>query len=537
MSVDHVDEMTCLLYIEGQLERERAREVSSHAAQCEACRNLLRAMESEGVWLREALAVEQESIPARLLEAPQRGSAPWGWIASLGLAAGGAYTVWSGIIEPWRAQAAQAGFTQGNLLTMLFFSGAFWKGWDAMRSLMEFMAMATLGIIVMLLLRRRFRRFTAIAFVMGMLALTLALPFTARAGETKKGDPNYTLAADQEIKTDLIVFADTTRIDGTVDGDLIAWSRSITVNGHVKGDIIAFAEQIRVKGQVDGNVRTFAQSFNLEGSVGRNVMAWCQEADLDSDSKVSGTAMVGGGNLELNGLVNGDAMIFGDDLEIGGTLGQNVAARGGSLRISSSAEIKGSTTFHGRRQPEVSSSAKLASPPIVSIEKRSYRPNYESPRYYWHQLLFWGARFLFGLVILLLAPGFFYDAQNSCKRVAESIGFGFLFLCAVPVAAGIVCITIVGIGVGIASILLYIVAVYSARVFVATWLGERLLGPANGVGPTVGRLALGLAIIQILAMLPYFVGFVIAVVVAAWGLGGIALGFHKRMRAQAPAVA
>ena len=222
--MNHIDEMTCLLYLEAQLDRERAREVSAHTAECRNCRELLRAMEAEGVWLREALAVEQESIPARLLDAPQRGSTPWGWITSLGLAAGGAYTVWSGIIEPWREQAAQAGFTQGNVLTMIFFSGAFWKGWDAMRSLMEFMAVTTLGIVLMWLLRRGFRRFTAIALVMGALAVTLAMPSTAGAGQTKYGDPNYTLSSDQEIKTDLIVFADTTRIDGTVDGDLIAWS-------------------------------------------------------------------------------------------------------------------------------------------------------------------------------------------------------------------------------------------------------------------------------------------------------------------------
>ena len=537
MSLDHIDEMTCLLYIEGQLERERAHEVSAHTAECQSCRALLRAMQTEGVWLREALAAEHESIPARLMEAPQRSSTPWGWIVSLGLAAGGAYTVWSGVIEPWRAQAAQAGFTQGNILTMLFFSGAFWKGWDAMRSLIEFMAVATIGIIFIWLLRRHFRRFTAIAFVMGALAVTLSMPSAAGAGETKHGDPNYILPSDQEIKTDLIVVADTTRIDGTVDGDLIVFSRSVSVNGHVKGDIIAFTQNMRVKGQVDGNIRTFAQSLTLDGTVAKNLMSWSEEADLDMDSKVGGSAMMGGASVELNGQVGGDAMVFGDALEIGGLIGRDVAAAGGSLRIGSSAEIKGATRFQGRSQPVVSSSAKLASPPIVTIQTRSYRPNYESPRYYWHQVLFWGARFLFGLVILLLAPGFFYDAESACKRIPESLGFGFLFLCALPIAAFILCCTIVGLGLGIASVLLYVVALYSARVFVAAWLGEKILGPATGVGPTVGRLALGLAIVQALTMLPYHLGFLIGVVLAIWGLGAVVLALHKSMRQQVVAAA
>jgi cytoskeletal protein CcmA (bactofilin family) len=534
--MNHIDEMTCLLFLEGQLEKERSQEVTAHTADCQICRELLRAMESEGAWLRESLAAEEDSIPARLLDAPQRGGTPWGWITSLGLASGGAYTLWSGIIEPWQVQAAQAGFTQGNILSMIFFSGAFWKGWDAMRSLMEFMAMATLGIVLIWLLRRRWRQFTAIAFVMGALVLALAIPSPARASETKHGDPNYTLPSGEEIKTDLFVFGDSVRIDGTVDGDLVSWSRNITVTGHVKGDVLAFCQQLTVDGQVDGNVRTFAQSFTLGGTVARNVMSWSQESEFEGQSKVGGTATMGGADLQLNGQLGGDALLFGDALEINGSMGHDISAKGGSLRIGPSADVKGGIRWEGRRQPDISSSAKLFSQPQVTIKTRSYRPNYQSPRYYWHQVLFWGARFIFGLVLLLLAPGFFFDAASACKKYAPAFGFGALFLCATPIIAIIVCLTIVGLGVGISTALLYVVAVYSARVFVSTWLGEMILGPSAGVGPAVGRLALGLAIIQLLTMLPY-AGFFIKLIAAVWGMGGLVLALYKHMRPQAPATA
>jgi len=182
--MNHFDEMTALLYLEEQLDAEHAREIATHAGSCAQCRELLHALESEGVWLRESLAAEDESVPARLTDAPERGAAPWGWISALGFSAAGAYTLWSGFIEPWRAQAAQAGFTQGNLLTMLFFSGAFWKGWDAMRSLMEFLAVASLGFVVTWLLRRHWRRFPTIAVVMGAMLCALALPPSASAAET-----------------------------------------------------------------------------------------------------------------------------------------------------------------------------------------------------------------------------------------------------------------------------------------------------------------------------------------------------------------
>ena len=162
---NHFDEMTGLLYLEGQLDEKRTREVSAHVASCVPCSGLLRVLESEGVWLREALGADEEPIPAHLVAAPQRDVTQWGWIAAFGLVVGGAYTVWSGFVEPWFTQAAQAGFTQGNLLTMLFFSGAFWKGWDAMQSFTEFLAIATVGTVAIWLfektmaaLRGRWRR-------------------------------------------------------------------------------------------------------------------------------------------------------------------------------------------------------------------------------------------------------------------------------------------------------------------------------------------------------------------------------------------
>ena len=112
--MNHFDEMTVLLYLEGQLDAERAREVKEHAASCPSCRALLGALESEGIWLRESLSAEDESVPARLVAAPERGAAPWGWLTALGLGAGGAYTLWTGFVEPWQAQAEQAGFHAGK---------------------------------------------------------------------------------------------------------------------------------------------------------------------------------------------------------------------------------------------------------------------------------------------------------------------------------------------------------------------------------------------------------------------------------------
>lgn len=528
----HFDEMTGLLYLEGQLDAEHAHETAQHLEECTSCRGLLRSLQREGDWLREALTTDDEMIPARLMAAPGRNMAQWVWFAAFGMMAGGAYTLWSGVIQPWYAQAQAAGFTQGNIITMLFFSGAFWKGWDAMRSLMEVMAAGTLGLVAAWLLRRRLRHFTAAAFVMTGLVLLLALPSTTGAAEVRHGNPSYTLAAGQVVNTDLIVTADRTEIDGDVNGDLIIFSESATVNGHVKGDILAFGRELTVNGPVDGNVRSVNQALTINGAVGKNVMSWAEELLLSQKASVGGTITTGAGDAELDGRVGGDLLAYARTVEINGTLDQNATiVTGDRAKFGPAADVHGQIKYTGRVEPDIAPGAKLASAPIVAI----HRPgsSYARAGYYWGQTMRWGASFLFGLVVLLIAPAFFASVVKQGDRVGPAIGLGILFLFATPIAAFFASITIVGLGLGATAFLLYLVALYSTQVFVGSWIGEKLLGLGSGIGPAIGRLALGLAILRGLMILP-FIGWMVTLATLIWGLGALALAFHRIMRSRAP---
>jgi hypothetical protein len=221
-------------------------------------------------------------------------------------------------------------------------------------------------------------------------------------------------------------------------------------------------------------------------------------------------------------------------LDVDGSLGGDASIRTDRLTIGPHAEIKGRTQYSGRRQPDVSPQAKLGSPIEITIVKRG--PAYSRPGYYWHQTLMWGASFLFGLALLLIVPGFFSDVVQAGKRIGPALGFGALFLIATPIAAVMACVTIVGLGLGIAALLLYAIAVYAAQVFIGSWLGEKLMGAEVGVGAAIGRLALGLAVLRALQMLPY-AGSLVTVAVCVWGLGALALALYKRTRPASPAAA
>jgi cytoskeletal protein CcmA (bactofilin family) len=278
--------------------------------------------------------------------------------------------------------------------------------------------------------------------------------------------------------------------------------------------------------------------LQLYGPVARNVLAWAGDVNLDQDAKVNGTLTVGSGHLEVNGKVMGDLLAYTGDADINGQLGRNARIRGGHLTIGSKAEIAGQATAQLRQPPEVSNGAKLGSPLDWTITKHGAETSYSSGRYYLHQILKWGASFLFGLVLLFLMPAFFFDAVKACNKTAPAIGFGVLFLFAIPIAAVIVCITVVGLGVGISAMLCWAIAIYAAQVLVGTWLGGKILGEGGGAGAALGRLALGLAILRALGMLPFLGGW-ISFVVVIWGMGAVILAIYKNMRPQlaaAPAV-
>src|SRR5438445_2315376 len=284
----HLDEMTILLYLERQLDRARAAEVSTHTQECGSCRLLLRALERESRLLTRAMLEEEEPLPARLASFQQaaRRSLQWIWMVTFGLAATGVYALYTSYIEPVQNRLQDAGFGGTNLLGLLIFQGAFWKGWQSMISLVEVLALVTLGTFTAMVLRRRLRRGSMLAMLLAGMCGVMLMPSGTTATEFRKGQ-NAEVASSEVIKGDIFLSGDRLAVDGTVEGDVYAFGRSLDVTGHVQGDVIVFVHDVSVTGQVDGNVRSFANNLTLRGTVGRSLTSFCEELKLDKSGKVN----------------------------------------------------------------------------------------------------------------------------------------------------------------------------------------------------------------------------------------------------------
>ena len=528
-AMQHLDEMTCLLYIERQLDRARAQEVSAHTQDCAACRTLLRALERESRLLTRAMLEEEEALPARLAQFQERArtSMQWIWTVAFGLAATGVYALYTGYIEPWQQQLEQAGLGGPNLLSLLIFQGAFWKGWQSMIILLEVLAMVTLAGFALAFFRKRIRRGSALAVVLaGFCAALLRQPASAAASEMRHAE-SVGVAPDETIKGDIFLFGERVRVDGTVDGDVFIFGKDASVNGHVKGDVFAFTQLLQVNGQVDGNVRAATNTLTVRGTVAKNILTLDEVVNLESAAKVGGSLTIFAENLNLEGSLGRDLLMFGKHLTLSGKVDGAIKMKGDLLTINSSAQVAGPIRYEGNKEPEVSPQAKLASP--VDYHKLEHKPRYMEGHYYVWQVIWLAAFVLFGLVLFQLMPKFATEAVASAERYGASFGLGVLVFFGVPIAALIACVTVVGLFVGISAFFLWYGALYFAQVIVGAVVGQWLMGPTRETWPLIGRMAVGLVIVRLATVIPA-VGSWIKFGVILWGLGAISLALYNRFQ-------
>jgi cytoskeletal protein CcmA (bactofilin family) len=529
----HVDEMTLLMYVERQLDRARGQEVSAHMQECESCRTLLRALERETRLLTRALLEEDEPLPSRLMQFQEkaRRGIQWIWGLVFGLAASGAYALYTGYIQPWQAQLEQAGFGNSNLLGLLIFQGAFWKGWQSMITLLEVLAMVTLGGLAVMFFRKKIRGGSALAVVLTGFCVLLGLPSAASATEFRKGE-SVEVPKDETVKGDIyITGGGRARIDGTVDGDLIVFCRSLDISGHVTGDVIVFSQSARISGQVDGNIRGFNNNITISGTVGKNVMVFDQAVTVDSNGKIAGSFTSFSESLNLDGKVGRDALLYVAQANLSGNIGGEIRAKGHALVISSSAVINGPTRWEGDNQAEVAPGAKLGSP--VEFKQMERKREYRDGDYYLWRVIWTAAFVLFGMVLFLLVPRFAAETITAAESYGAPIGLGILVFFGVPIAAIIACFTVVGIPLAVFVVAFWMLMLCCAEIVVGGVVGNLIFGKTSDTWGMIGRMALGFAIVRIVytpLSHVHVVGFLAALGIWMWGMGAISLALYKRLQ-------
>ena len=360
----------------------------------------------------------------------------------------------------------------------------------------------------------------AITLIVMLLMVFTAVPvmaFDVRSGDT------VTVPSGEAVDGPLFVAAaQTITIDGTINGGLWAASRTINVNGVVHGNVIAVGQTINISGEVRGGV-----------------IAGCINLNITDKAKIEGPLLFAAGIAQIEGNVQGGSTI----LPISNAIKGSGALQPGISTILPMTGMQGNLSYMGGQESVTQSGAQYvgntadASPPTEDKSAIAYP-----------FVLFSGAlgklmgfliALITGLAIILIAPKRLTSIVESMRtRPGPSAGWGAIVLIVTPIAAIIVGLTIVGIGVGVITLALYGIAIYLAQISVSLLIGRLIVSRSRvveGKPAMIGALALGLIIISLLKLIPYF-GIFVSLAVIIFGLGAAVVS-AKQCRAAACDVA
>jgi hypothetical protein len=275
----------------------------------------------------------------------------------------------------------------------------------------------------------------------------------------------------------------------------------------------------------------------LQGTVAKNMTVIANEVDMESKANVGGGMIVIAGEADLDGKMQRDLLGLMGTAELDGLIGGQAWIRGGNLTVQSTADIRGPATFVGPAQPVIEAGAKLASPFHTEITQAVRQNRRNGARAVFRAIFGYAGALVVGILLLVILPGFFRTALHEAGTIGLPIGIGALALIAGAflVVLGII-LMILGAGAGVAAVLAYAPILYLAQVFVGAWLGYKILGDAPGItgaatGPVVGRIALGLLILDVAGLIP-LLGGLVKLAVVLWGSGAILLAIYRMSRVE-----
>ena len=532
-------ELTTSMYADGELSGSEALEFEDHLSRCPRCRDLVHALKTE----RDALVGVLGNTEAFLVETnPAHAPSPIHALILMGLV-----TVFAALLRmglgsimalqlPWSIEWLSPLGVTGQL-SLLFSSGFYFiqEGGSIMESLVSSAGVAAFAIMLLCTVFVLIRRLPGALKLLGCLVLAVGLSAPAEAMETRSGE-NISIESDEIIDDTLIVFGRTARIDGLVTGDLIVFAQSVEIVGAVHGDVYSFGRAIEIDGDVGGGIAAFGQVIRIGDTVGQSIYGFAQSILSRRDASIGG-----------------DLFAFAEDVNVGGSVGRNVTAFGNTLTVTG--EVKRDVTFFGSlaavhssaliggnldvdlpagENLQMDSAASVVGETIVDVPEPDRDEGELLSVWTFVRMALWlAAAFISGMLLLRALPALRRVPLDGLGEMALSAGVGALVLIVMPVAAVLLCVTLIGLPAGLVMAAVWALGLYVSKIVVAHFLGSALLRPKQqDTGSMALSLLVGLVLVLIAVSLPY-VGWAINMLMIIIGTGAIGLVLFRSVRNRA----
>jgi cytoskeletal protein CcmA (bactofilin family) len=332
----------------------------------------------------------------------------------------------------------------------------------------------------------------------------------------------------ETLAKDLYSWTQTMTINGTLDGDLVAWFQSGTINGSVTQDVNVFAQDLTITGDVGDDIRAIANSMSILGTVKGNVLAAGSFIRVGEDAVIEGDLLVGAGTVTIDGEVRGGVRIGTGHLTLNGTIaGDAMISTDGGISMGEDASIGGDLHYEGPARIEFRHGAVKGAITFETKDK-DFERDIESAISEFTTMFGIVLHIFLFLAALIAGSVIFAFTKDHANRTAEilrtkplkSLGIGFIAAICVPIICVILLLLVLTIPLSFVVFLVYLVALYIAKFYVAAWLGKLILRGRRPDASPIPPMLLGLTILYLLTWIP-FLGFLISLLVVFFGLGAL----------------
>ncbi|MBD3298240.1 MAG: hypothetical protein GF341_06265 [candidate division Zixibacteria bacterium] len=377
------------------------------------------------------------------------------------------------------------------------------------------------------------RHVALIAVLSIMTGLTvMATGNQASATEFRGGDAVH--LRDGEILDDLFIAAGDVSVNSHIVGDLFAAGATITVGDSavIENSVAAVGQRVDINGNIINSARAFAQDISIRGHIERNLIAFSATLILDEAGWIENDITAFGGKLISGGRVGGNITGEAEEVVISGQVDGDIDVTAGEVIVLSSAIVGGELRYESEQEANIDEGAQIFEG-VERVAPKAKDTGYSLGSLLWDAWWFLAA-FIVGVVVLVLFRRLTLDVKDTVLTSSlVSLGLGFLFLVCLPVAAGVLVITLLGVPLAILVMAVWAVLLYLAKILVGFAVGEWLLARFRGgrTSPPVISLIVGLLILTFVTLIPY-VGFLVKVMIVSLGFGGFFItAYRYRTRA------
>lgn len=370
------------------------------------------------------------------------------------------------------------------------------------------------------------------------LALAFAIAPAAVEAQSFQAGTTVTIPDGEVHEGDFYVGAgESVRVDGRLEGDLVAGAGNrVVVTGQVDGDLFAASNTVDLRGAIGDSVRAVGQTITVDATIDGHFLSAANELIVTENARIADGIVATASRVEIDGTVEDGVRVAAGVVVIHGTVQGDANIIADRLDLSPGARITGDLDYQTRATLSPEAAAQIGG------AVRYQEPPDEEPDeggggwgvvfWFWQTL----AALLTGIVLVAL---FRRVVQRQVASLAEettlSALLGFAAFLLIPVVAVFAMVTLVGLPIGMAAILLFGLALYTAKLPIAVWLGDRLLGLAGrpGASPYLA-MALGVPLLYLLFAIP-FIGWLFWLAATWLGLGAMVVSCRRYLDVRANA--